>query len=720
MPPKELRSGNWEAFVIVLGAAFFAVVGLGWTCWVRAWCLDAGTCRAVNESSIFPAAQCSFENVVPLVSDLLYHNASGSGNSLSLLTRGMCGVGERLHVSVITGRPECMLLRPYPDAMDYEVMQPSAATDHQRACGKWLAGGMTLSLFGEQYPEYLSFDDSDERAAAVRHAEDGMHAGSRLSAGNLGKFRAACQRAVLGGSAAVRAAGERAYDYLVNDAAINSVVDEATMLHSVGKLASHYCDGPVTFGWEQRVSGYRAGSRAGTPFNTNALAQALQLVNEPQGIQGAAEAGNKHVNAYAYLTPDASVAKLMTAYRAGTGRPSSEDGAANLGRYESVPELDGLIHLVSLGAAGSLDHTKGYLKGVAAMCAFSLSAIVNNPGYTATSAPEGHREKARGRRPPAAALGQLATPRHHEPLFEVERAHVLNASSITVSQLVGGDATDASGMCRDFTRLMFPDEIDAIHHELVISPTLYSRMQSMVADARAGVAHVLRNNNELRAALVDPDAIALDVENTRIRIPGAPRGSWAGATRSIPLAAFDSSDGVFVMAAKQARALWLDRQGSMVYDATDPCEGPSAYQPLTANAYIFPGYKCSYFLLGMSFRPYADEAYDDASLASRFGYIIAHELSHNNLNGEYITAGIDALLADYPCASTRDEGWADVAGCLGVLHTGHVNSDDLCQHVSQSWCARTPIGYGGCVGQTHPFANVRGNALCATLRRLGV
>ena len=712
-------NGTWEAFAVLLGAGFFGTVGVGWTCWVRSWCLDAGTCRAVNESSIFPAAQCSFETIVPLVSDLLYHNSSGSGENLAALTRGMCGVGERLHVSAITGGPECMLLRPYPDALDYEVMEPGASSDHEHNCGRWLSSGMAMSVGGVTYPEYLSFDDSSERAAAVRQVEEGMHAGSRLSAGNMGKFRAACQRAVLGGSAAVRAAGERAYDYLVTQTSIDAVVDEATALQAAGKLASYYCDGPVLFGYEMRSTGYRASSRRGEAFGTNVMAQALQLVNAPYGLQSNAEAGNAHVNEYAFTTPDATVSQLMTAYRAGTDRPSSDDGQANLGRYQSVPELDGMIHLINLGTDSAIQQTRGYLKGVAAMCAFSLSAIVAAPGYTAAPAPEGHRQMVRSGKARAAALGQLAPPDHYEPLFEVEREHQLNASTITVGQLVGAESDDAATTCRDFTRLMFPDEIDTIHNELVISPLLYSRMQQVVADARAGTAYALRNNADLRAALVDPDAIANDVDATRIRIPGAPRGTWAGTARAMPMASFDSADGVFVMAAKQANTIWRDRQGSLVHEATNPCDGPSSYQPLTANAYIYPGYRCSYYLLGMSFRPYADEAYDDASLMARFGYIIAHELSHTNLNTGY-AAGITPLLQDYPCVSTRNEAWADVCGTLGVLQTNYINSTELCQHVSQAWCARIPVGYAGCSGQSHPKANVRGDALCATLRRLGV
>ena len=43
---------------------------------------------------------------VPLIADLLYHNATSS-TSLQALTRGVCGVGERLHSLLLRlGLPE--------------------------------------------------------------------------------------------------------------------------------------------------------------------------------------------------------------------------------------------------------------------------------------------------------------------------------------------------------------------------------------------------------------------------------------------------------------------------------------------------------------------------------------------------------------------------------------------------------------------------------------
>ena len=94
-------------------------------------------------------------------------------------------------------------------------------------------------------------------------------------------------------------------------------------------------------------------------------------------------------------------------------------------------------------------------------------------------------------------------------------------------------------------------------------------------------------------------------------------------------------------------------------------------------------------------------------------------MAHSNLNTPYLPYA-DELLKRYPHASTKNEGFADTLGTLGVVRSGLVDSTTLCQHVSQAWCARVPPGYYGDRGQTHPQANTRGDCICATLRDLGV
>lgn len=714
------QAGSWASLLVVLAAALVSAAGFGWSCLVRSWCEDDGTCAAPLQTE--GLAQCSFATVVPLLADLLYHNATTS-TSLQALTRGVCGVGERLHLSTISNAPTCMLLRPYPDALDAEVMDPGADSDFMQACGAWIRGSVGIDV-EQQGVQYLAFADGSERIAAVRHAEAKLYDGARVATTNLGKFRAACQRTVLGGSAAVRAAGELAYEHLVTEAAIDTVTDSDSALASLGVLTGFYCDAPILFGWELTTGGYVTSVRRGVAYGSYVFADALAVVRASGVLQAEAEAANAWVNANAMSSRVATTGELLAVLRAATERPVSDDALADLTQYAFTPELDGFIHLLERNTSVYTDPlplARAYLKGVAALCAFSLEALVDNVGYTVHGGGAARKwvDAANAERAPAAALGALKSPPNPEPLFEVEDGVERNASTVTLSQLVGAPAGDAQSACLTFTREMFPDDIDALHYELVISPTLYDRMETTVVSMRAAVAAVLRDYAPIRDSISDPDAIALDVENVRIRIPGAPRGTWAGATRPLPRATFGSGDGVFVMAAKQARAVYLDRQGALAYDATDPCEGPSAYTALTQNAYIYPASRCSYYLLGMSFRPYADEAYDDASLASRFGYIIAHELAHSNLNTPYLSYA-DTLLARYPHASTKNEGFADVLGTLGVVRSGLVDSATLCQHVSQAWCARVPPSYYGNHGQSHPQANTRGDCICATLRDLGV
>lgn len=723
---QRARAGSWESLIVLIAALAVGGAAFGWSCWVRSWCEGDGTCAGSATTSLTGGgvAQCSFTTVVPLISDLLYHNATTS-TGLGSLTRGLCGVGERLHLSAVTDTATCMLLRPFPDAMDVEVMSPEANADHQKACGAWIGSNTGIEA-AQSRVRYLSFADGPERVAAVKHTEAHMHEGARLATANLGKFRAACQRTVLGGTAAVRASGELAYAHLMREAGVEAVADTDSALASLGVLVGHYCDAPVLFGWEIDPTGFVTSVRRGVSYSTYVLADALALMRDTGVRQAQAEAANSWIDANAWTSPMTTTSQLMTVLRAATGRGSSEDAAAGLTQYHHTPELDGFVHLLERNESVDTDPlplARAYLSGVAALCAFSLESLVDVVGYTAADTSDemtGWLHDANAHRAPAAALGALKPPAGHEPLFEVEKGATTNASTVTLSQLVGAPAGDAASACLEFTRKMFPDEIDAIHYDLVISPTLYDRMEAVVAEMRSAVAGTLRHYAPIRDALSDPDAIALDVDGVRLRIPGAPRGTWAGARRPLPRASFGSSDGVFVMAAKQARTVYLDRQGGLAYDATDACEGPAAYAPLAQNAYIYPSIGCSYYLLGMSFRPYADEAYDNTSLAARFGYIIAHELSHSSLNTPYLPYA-ETLLMRYPHSSTKNEAFADTLAVAAVLRSGMVaDRETLCGHVSQLWCARVPPGYYGSHGQSHPQANTRGDCMCATMRDLGL
>jgi hypothetical protein len=298
---------------------------------------------------------------------------------------------------------------------------------------------------------------------------------------------------------------------------------------------------------------------------------------------------------------------------------------------------------------------------------------------------------------------------------EIDEETLYAATSATLDQLLpSSSSSDPNEQCEAFTKSLFPDEVDTLRFNSIYTSDLYDRSRLTVDAVRIGVESVLKNDTRIRTVLVDPDSVADDVSNVRIRIPGSPRGSWAGAKRPQPSAEFSSADSIFVMALKQARVVFKDRH-RMVATETDECEAPPVMDSLTANAYIYPGIQCSYYLLGLSVRPFLGDSLSDDSIASRFGYIVAHEMSHCTLNSAWNTGLMASLLHRYD-SSTYSEAIADVVGGLGVLEAGFgITSSNLCSHVAQTWCARTGALYHTGAGGVHPKANRRGDAFCDTL-----
>lgn len=696
-----------ESLILVGAAVAVAAVATGASCVSHSVCIADGTCVTTTHNATQWLPKCSFRTVVPLTSDLIYTNSSTDS-----LVRGYCGVGERLQLR--SGNVQCGTFYPYPDALNYEIMDQKASTDSYRACGKWLGSGLSLS----GNAEYFSFSGTDDRMAAVRAASVAGSAGSLLSSGNIGKLRGACHRAVLGGNGALRAAGKLAYDHLISQ--LPFVNDTDSLLAATGVLIGHYCDGPIVVGYDYSSSNsaplaFVTTVYGGAIFSADAMAQALELVEESHATIAAAEAANARVNALATVVAARPFAAMERLIEGATGRLDHENVVLSHG---STPQLDGLYALAEV----DLQAATFYLKGVAAMCSFSMQSTIDSMGYTARGAAARDLQARRAAKPIAAALGRLKPKPGAEPLAELDHVTMRDATSVTFSQLaplVGSEFADTEGSCLGFAQALFPDEFDQEEFRVVVTPTLYTKLEAVTETVRAAVVSTLQNNAVIRATMVNPNLVAAAVQQVRLRIPGAPRGSWAGSTREVPKAEFDSSDGVYGMAAKQARAVFLDRQANLVFDATHVCEGPPAFDALGANAYIYPLKGCSYYLLGMALRPFADENYDDESLYSKFGYIFSHEFAHVTLKTKFVNPAYEQLLVSYPDPNTYPEAIADVIAGLALVEAGLVNSSILCAHMAQTWCARTPpMYYMG--SSTHPKANVRGDSFCATLRNLGV
>lgn len=694
-----------EALFVVLAAALVALCGGAFHCYEFSECRRQGLCS--NASHWRPMEMsCSFLNYVSVTGDAVYGQHNGSSHAT--LTRGVCAPGERLHINSVTGASECAPWRAWPNALNTEIMQPEASAMHEKMCGAWIRAGPALP----QRVKRWSFYDSDNEDLAVTSVANKLFASSRLSATDMGKFYASCQHTVLSGSSAIRASAKKAYEHL--KAGLGDLAVERRILEAVGWLASHHCDGPVQLGVTVSGSGsFVATAYRGSKFDAGAFAEALYAVDEPAALQSLAETGNRLINAQALASPVTSFAQLEYLFEGATNRTDHANVSL---AYTPTPELDGLVWLTT---QSRFAEAAAYLHGQAAMCAFALQGALDVAAAGEWSNKARTLRRLRAARPRASALGRLSTQGETGASFGVNPSNetLAQASTVTWSQLRAAPAGAAAADCTGLATFLFPDRLDEEHFGIVITDELYERMRAMTVQLRESVAHVVQHHANISAVVQNGAAVAAAVRATKVRVAGAPRGSWAAIERGFADGQLQSSDGPMLMALKQSRAVFDDRT-NLLFDDANPCTAPPVYDALEANAYIYPTGACTHFMLGVLRKPFADERYDEVSLATRFGYIMGHEFAHNTLGSKWSASGVAALLNRY-APNLHSEALADIVSALAVVHAGLATGAQVCAHVSQIWCARVPPTYAPDDGDTHPGPNVRGDLLCQTLADLG-
>ena len=112
------------------------------------------------------------------------------------------------------------------------------------------------------------------------------------------------------------------------------------------------------------------------------------------------------------------------------------------------------------------------------------------------------------------------------------------------------------------------------------------------------------------------------------------------------------------------------------------CEQLLPIGVLNSNAFIFPSQLCSYFLLGMSMAPWSGVLFDDESLVSRFGYIVAHEMAHTSLeHGDHARHGQRS--AETLPASRLPRSHRRRLALMAVVRAGKANASAACRHLSR-------------------------------------
>lgn len=735
--PEE---GLAAVLLTALVSAFLSLLAYTNVCAEQHACLKAGTCFVASNASF----SCAFRtSITPAGWQML--NASDQHAALASMTRGVCMPGLRQNVDPVTGVIDCRRRRNYPDALNMDIAAEGAArsesadtsapglSHHRRWCGRWIDA--RLIDIGE---EKWAFFDEPEVAWDV---EDVLLAKGRVGSSDVSKFRAACRSMVTAN--AQGAAGKLAYEYLVelNGPGVDDSVDAS--LAALGVLSSHSCDAPVALGLDYGTSGRGFAVRVanGNEVSAQALREVLYAVGEPRSVRDAAaafaiEMASIPVEEASAMTIEQSVAQAVhLGAIAGTWVQSVFADATAQGQEHSMRYAEHNAPLARFlktftqspaSAGGGAANARAYLRGLAAYCAYASGSVINGGEMGSMPDATSSALRIRGARRAAAAVGRLRSEPSGRVREHIQAAEVYAATSVTWSQLGAVElaATSRPGArsaCLRAAKVAFPDAFDSLAYAALVTQELHDRLEEAVSDLRGAAKLALESAPiaAIYAEAADRTRAADTIARTRLRIAGAPRGSWAGAAREFARPELASEDGALLMLLKQARAIYMDRIQRVVR-GDGLCEHPPLFDALERNAYMlmYQDDACAVLMPGLLVPPFADERYSKESLYARIGFVIAHEFMHATAvnKDKWDMRSVQALLRDYR-GDHYVEAIADV-GAMATLERANVASNRvLCAHVSQLFCARTGWLDGGAtaVSGTHPSGNMRGDAACAFL-----
>lgn len=706
-----MHEAQFWLLVSVAISLFFALIGHVTVCAEQQHCVDRGTCYSLNSGSLLDPS-CSFRTTITPAGYRML-NASVQYETMQLADRGVCAPGLRQQVDAVTGALTCARKRSWPDALIEEIGDPDGTTDHARHCGKWIDAGSIAH--GDKKWAWFDAEATERDVDNVVRARGA----SRMAATDLGKFRASCRTMVVSNSAGVSA--KQAYDLLVPGVNVASL---GLALESVGFLASHYCDTPALVGVGLEGDRFAAKVLPGTALNEQAMRNALYVVGERRAVRDEAAEFLRAMNDLLHTAMTPTTQAQADAVVRGSHRGTWVDGYVNpsFATAYSTSNYPLERFVAAFGSHGA-GKAASYVRGVAAVCSLAAqSMVVLEAGQLLPFFSE-RTQTGPGASRTTAALGRLVAP--DEDRDAVDEHTLRNASTVRLSSLAAlasASRGSAREVCLAAAKRVFPDDFDRIAFDALVTPALYERLGRLSGEVREAAAVALSGDllGRVFADYGDRQSASAKIRATKLRVAGAPRGSWAGIDREFRRPDLASDDSALAIIVKQARAVYLDRLLPVVTNA-DICEHPALYAGVARNAYLLltPTSACSMVLPGLIVPPFADERYDDASLATRLGFVMAHEFMHvtafqSQWNGAYVRF----LLDEYP-ESTHVEAIADVGAAATVMRLSYVTNATLCASASQLFCGR--VGWmpvlGGKPPPWHPPTNMRGDNVCAFLRK---
>ena len=674
-----------------------------------------------NESHPFLFQYMSFDPFFQFSSSLFDEWDRGMVTSSSLVDqqmalafyRGLCNYGMHELPSGV-----CIPQMTYPNALSIDAMLGQLVLDPTsslsvRACGNWLAGAEQSSPPGTMYSFGAIHYTSRSMWALV--SARASSAGGTIRTRRASKLLSDCRQTVENGDAALGLTMRLAHQALLGDILEYTTLE--SVLKRVGVLSSHACPSFVSLGLHTTHSGFHASISNGDLPSIERIERALG------GLHAGSNATSDILDEYSSLLSSSCAASTWVTHAAFELVFSGIVGEPVTLQSTPASQRNSLAHLATLmcvigdaplsSSQGStpLRHqarASAILSGIAAECAALVVDRIRGPDKAEVSTSGGHvmplGRTSRWKDQPIPAVQPFEPPSRDEWNAATQRTWRRAVPSVE-------DLADLQDSCFEAIVYGSIDEVERVLFEAIVPTTLYDRLGQFVESVRTAMSNVITNTvfNQL---FVNPGDVIHAIQTCHFRIPGAPSMTWAGRTYELPLASESQTHGI-------AHALLLEQQAhtrDSVRIALGMnelhCNLPPLFDASEPNAYYLYAANCIVVTPGLLRMPFADVSYDDESLFSRIGFIIAHEIAHASLvSGRYETIYYN-LFDHYTPISTYEEALADVLAMttLVSLHPEHCNRTML--HVAQLFCA-TPQGP---ISSTHPTGNLRVDALQQTLR----
>lgn len=668
------------------------------------------------------------------VSSLVDSPLSGLRSAFVAQWRGACAFGMRTIEST-----RCVIQLSWPGGLIVDAMDVEALSVSRRACGRWMG-----SYTGPANVEYSFMDIAETTIDLWLLTEAIVGTSNTLVPGRATKIVSECRATILGGPEATQLAAQLAYDRLKTVLGVPKTVHDVAI--ALGELAARRCPGPVRLHFLSDEQGFKSTVVNGVMPTALEVENAMEWIGVDVETIVLASDTIWEVNLGACGGPTVTSASEGVPHAVVEGIVSGLVGSeVSLGPTPDAERVALTLMRSTLctlgGPSTTLDtyaaQTKALalLRGLAANCVdIVVGRMIGDGGVGEGTIPEHGRHLwssnvGRHRRAPTPSLGRVSAWGRPDSSFAKALApptaeEWTAVSTGVLARQVEGDATlhdtatvdsDTEGPtdgCFDTIRYAAVTVVEEALFFVVVPPVLYQRLEGVVDMLRKAVAYVVVYDPIVASLFANPDAVAESVLETRLRISGAPSGTWAG--RSLPRAYTSPDHGSGPANAILEHILdetrdWL---GVIFASLGKTCDARPIREASEPNGYYLYPHGCVVLMLGLLHMPLADEAYDDETTLSRIGFVIAHEFAHASMSHARLSTGYNDVL-QYYSSETREEALADIVAMRALETLLPGRCEEVILHVAQVFCrSNGPEGSVASAG-AHPVN--RGDTLARTM-----